>query len=61
LHRLIYLSAIAGVVHYWWLVKSDIRLPLLYGVILGILLSLRLVKTMSKGANLLSVRAGEQL
>jgi sulfoxide reductase heme-binding subunit YedZ len=44
LHRLIYASALAGVIHYWWLVKSDIRLPLLYGVILVVLLSLRLVK-----------------
>jgi methionine sulfoxide reductase heme-binding subunit len=44
LHRLAYLAAAAGVVHYWWLVKSDIRLPLLYGVILASLLALRLVK-----------------
>jgi sulfoxide reductase heme-binding subunit YedZ len=44
LHRLIYFSAVAGVVHYWWLVKSDIRKPLLYGVILTILLGLRLWK-----------------
>jgi sulfoxide reductase heme-binding subunit YedZ len=44
LHRLIYLSALAGVIHYWWLVKSDIRLPLLYGVILVLLLALRLFK-----------------
>ena len=44
LHRLIYLSALAGVIHYWWLVKSDIRLPLLYGVILFVLLGLRVVK-----------------
>jgi sulfoxide reductase heme-binding subunit YedZ len=43
LHRLIYFSAIAGVVHYWWLVKSDIRKPLLYGVILAILLGFRLI------------------
>lgn len=42
LHRLVYLSALAGVVHYWWLVKSDIRLPLMYGVILGLLLVVRL-------------------
>jgi methionine sulfoxide reductase heme-binding subunit len=41
LHRLIYVSAFAGVVHYWWLVKSDIRLPLMYGVILAALLGLR--------------------
>lgn len=42
LHRLIYLSAIAGVVHYYWGVKSDIRLPVLYGAILAILLLYRL-------------------
>lgn len=42
LHRLIYFSAAAGVVHYYWLVKSDIRMPVLYGSILGILLTLRL-------------------
>jgi len=43
LHRLIYFSAIAGVVHYWWLVKSDIRKPLLYGAILTVLLGFRLI------------------
>ena len=37
LHRLIYFSALAGVVHYYWLVKSDVRLPLLYGTILLVL------------------------
>lgn len=41
LHRLIYFSAAAGVFHYYWLVKSDIRLPLMYGVILAILLGRR--------------------
>src|SRR4029077_7256012 len=34
LHRLIYFSAIAGVIHYWWLVKADIHLPLEYGAVL---------------------------
>lgn len=43
LHRLIYFSAAAGVVHYWWLVKSDIRLPAMYGAILAILLLYRAV------------------
>jgi methionine sulfoxide reductase heme-binding subunit len=37
LHRLIYLSAIAGVVHYYWLVKSDVRKPVLYGAIISVL------------------------
>jgi methionine sulfoxide reductase heme-binding subunit len=41
LHRLVYLSAIAGVVHYLWLVKADIRKPLEYGAILSLLLAYR--------------------
>jgi len=43
LHRLIYFSAIAGVIHYIWLVKSDLTKPLQYGVILAGLLLYRLV------------------
>jgi sulfoxide reductase heme-binding subunit YedZ len=42
LHRLIYFSAIAGVIHYWWLVKADVREPLKYGVILAVLLGYRI-------------------
>lgn len=42
LHRLIYFSAIAGVIHYLWLVKKDIREPLEYGAILALLLFYRL-------------------
>jgi sulfoxide reductase heme-binding subunit YedZ len=41
LHRLIYLSALAGVIHYYWGVKSDIRLPLLYAAILFLLMLYR--------------------
>ena len=43
LHRLIYVTAIAGVVHYIWLVKKDIRKPVIYAIILGILLLYRMV------------------
>ncbi len=42
LHRLVYLIGIGGVVHFLWLVKSDIREPLVYGVILALLLGFRL-------------------
>jgi len=42
LHRLVYAIGIGGVIHYWWLVKSDIREPLLYASILALLLGLRL-------------------
>jgi methionine sulfoxide reductase heme-binding subunit len=41
LHRLIYLTGIAGVVHYLWLVKADRRKPLEYGFVLSILLLYR--------------------
>ena len=43
LHRLIYFAALAGVIHYYWLVKSDVRLPLMYGAILAVLMLYRLV------------------
>jgi sulfoxide reductase heme-binding subunit YedZ len=43
LHKLVYISAIAGVVHYYWLVKSDIRLPVLYTSLLAIELTVRLI------------------
>ena len=42
LHRLVYAIAILAVLHFWWLVKSDIREPLLYAVILAVLLGIRL-------------------
>jgi sulfoxide reductase heme-binding subunit YedZ len=48
LHRLIYLSAVAGVIHYYWLVKSDVRLPLMYGTIVGVLLLYRLIAAKTK-------------
>jgi methionine sulfoxide reductase heme-binding subunit len=44
LHRLVYLTGILGVVHYWWLVKADIRRPLAYGVVVAALLVVRLAR-----------------
>lgn len=41
LHRLVYLVGIGGVVHFLWLVKSDIREPLVYAGILTLLLGFR--------------------
>jgi sulfoxide reductase heme-binding subunit YedZ len=43
LHRLVYLAAIAGVVHYWWKVKSDVTLPTRFVVVLAILLGYRVI------------------
>ncbi|WP_420009717.1 protein-methionine-sulfoxide reductase heme-binding subunit MsrQ [Xanthomonas sacchari] len=41
LHKAIYAIGVLAVLHFWWLVKSDIREPLLYGAILAVLLGWR--------------------
>ncbi|HEV2988723.1 MAG TPA: protein-methionine-sulfoxide reductase heme-binding subunit MsrQ [Candidatus Angelobacter sp.] len=43
LHRLIYFSAAAGVIHFIWLVKADLRKPLIYGAIWAMLIAYRLI------------------
>jgi sulfoxide reductase heme-binding subunit YedZ len=43
LHRLIYAAAICAVVHYWWLVKADVTSPQRYAVVVGVLLTFRLL------------------
>jgi len=48
LHRIIYLTAVGGVVHYLWLVKADIRAPLVYGGILAVLLAYRIVRAVRR-------------
>ena len=48
LHRSIYLCAILGVIHYYWLVKSDVREPLFYGFLVGILLLWRCTEWLIK-------------
>ena len=44
LHRLIYISAVAGVIHYLWLVKSDKTIPLRFAAVLTLLLGYRLIR-----------------
>lgn len=41
LHRLVYVIAVCGVLHYWWLVKRDVTWPAFYAVVLAVLLWLR--------------------
>jgi sulfoxide reductase heme-binding subunit YedZ len=43
LHRLIYVAALAGVIHFYWLVKADIRRPAQYGLVLAVLLVYRIL------------------
>jgi len=51
LHRLVYVSAVAGVVHYYWLVKSDVRWPLAYAAAVGVLLLYRIVVKLRQSSN----------
>ena len=44
LHKLVYAAGVLAVLHFWWLVKSDIREPALYAAILTVLLGWRLWK-----------------
>jgi sulfoxide reductase heme-binding subunit YedZ len=42
LHRLAYVSAICGVIHYWWIVKSGVRTPITITLVLSVLLLARI-------------------
>lgn len=57
LHRAIYVAAVLGVIHYWWLVKSDISKPAEYGAIIGALLAWRLASWLRRRKRPLPARA----
>lgn len=59
LHRLVYLTAIAAVIHYSWLVKSDKRLPFMYGAIVTVLLGYRAIVWMRKRSKPVAVRSAQ--
>ena len=42
LHQLVYVIAVLGVVHFWWLVKKDITEPVLFAIVLSLLFAIRL-------------------
>ena len=48
LHKLVYAIGVLAILHFWWLVKSDIREPLLYAAILALLLGWRGWKWLSQ-------------
>jgi len=56
LHYLVYLIAILGVVHFYWLVKSDITRPAQYGLFLALLMGYRLYHKWSTSPNRRAVR-----
>lgn len=58
LHRLVYATGVLAVVHYWWLVKSDISRPRNYAIVVAILLGFRLVRSRLKKSS--APRSGTQ-
>ena len=42
LHRLAYVAAVGGVIHFWWLVKADVLEPAVYAAVLALLFALRI-------------------
>ena len=61
LHRLIYISAAAGVIHYWWLVKADISKPAQYAFVLSLLLGYRVVAWLVQKRKAASVLARREV
>ncbi len=57
LHKLVFVAGICGAVHYIWMVKADIRQPLVYAAIIAVLLSLRLWWWMQTRSTTLAPRA----
>ena len=55
LHQLVYVCAVGGVIHYWWLVKADIRRPQIYAAIVAILLGFRLVRKLQESKRRVAV------
>jgi sulfoxide reductase heme-binding subunit YedZ len=51
LHRLVYLAALSGVVHFVWRVKADLREPLIFASVLAVLLLLRLAPRRRRSAS----------
>jgi len=47
LHRLVYLSAALGVLHFIWLVKSDLREPLIFAAVFALLMALRVPRLLA--------------
>jgi methionine sulfoxide reductase heme-binding subunit len=60
LHRAIYVTAICGVIHYYWLVKSDVRKPVFYGSLVAILLLWRFGGWLSKRRSTVAAKISPQ-
>jgi sulfoxide reductase heme-binding subunit YedZ len=56
LHKLVYVSAALGVLHYWWKVKLDVTDPMIYAAIVALLLGWRVVRAFNRRQASMAVR-----
>lgn len=59
LHALIYPVAVLGCWHYYWQVKKDVRAPLVYAAVLGLLFAVRWLNRLRRSARYIEVRADQ--
>jgi sulfoxide reductase heme-binding subunit YedZ len=59
LHALVYVTAALGCIHYYWLVKADVRIPLLLASIYGILMAARIPGWIRKRSRRSGPRGGK--
>jgi sulfoxide reductase heme-binding subunit YedZ len=50
LHRLVYVAAVLGVLHYFWLAKVGVHTPWIYAAVLAVLLGIRVVEVLRRRA-----------
>jgi sulfoxide reductase heme-binding subunit YedZ len=50
LHKAVYITAVAAVIHYWWKVKLDVTDPMIYAAIVAALLGARAVRAFNRRA-----------
>jgi sulfoxide reductase heme-binding subunit YedZ len=60
LHRLVYIIAALGVLHFWWLVKKDITEPVIFGGLLVVLFLVRLIYAARKASSAARPAASSQ-
>jgi sulfoxide reductase heme-binding subunit YedZ len=58
LHRLVYVTAALGVVHYYWLVKIDTTRPIRYAIVVGALLGIRVAWSLKKKRSHVAAASG---
>jgi sulfoxide reductase heme-binding subunit YedZ len=61
LHKLVYAAAVAGLIHYWWQVKTGVLLPLPFTIAIGVLLLVRPIQNWMQRRRTAAAISGDRL